>query len=106
MPYTAASAGKHIMTNYTPRQLAKRIARTGERVVIERRTEMELEHISYLSRLYGLKTKSDACLVRAFGMQAENSARETRGEALAYNDLVFNQVADEMDQYAIQMMQI
>jgi len=63
-------------------------------------------HVSWWARMFSLKSQIDAMYVRALGMQAENMARESRGEAMAYSDSAFNDLANSMDSLAHMMAQI
>lgn len=61
--------------------------------------------ITYLSKLLGLRSQVDALYVRAMGMQAENMARHSRGETIAYPDTEFNYLADSMERLSVQILQ-
>jgi hypothetical protein len=85
----------------------ERALRAGVGEAVWRRLNMEdIGHVSYWARMYSLKAQVDACLVRAMGMQAENMARQSRGEAMAYNDDSFMIEARAIDSMAEMLCRI
>lgn len=66
----------------------------------------DIGHVSSWSRLFAMKAQCDACLVRALGMHAENMARQSRGESMAYNDDSFMLEANAIDNLATLMAKL
>jgi len=67
---------------------------------------MEEQYVSDWARVCSLKAKCDASNAAVLGMQAENMARQVRGEAIAYPDTCFFEEMKKLQDYAEELAAI